>query len=58
MDNKPRFEFNVIELIDWKSYCVIDNQEGKVIFHLLPQNGSEYCKEMGEKIVNLLNSNL
>lgn len=56
--NKPKFEFNVIELADWKSYAVIDNETNKVLCHLLPQNGSEYCKTMGEKIVNLLNSNL
>lgn len=56
-DNKPRFEFIPIELADWKNYAIIDNKTDKILLHLVAQNGSEYCKEFGKKIANLLNSN-
>ena len=51
-----RFIFHEIELADWKSYCIMDTQEDKVVCNFLPQNGTEYCKELGNKIVDFLNN--
>jgi hypothetical protein len=50
-----RFVFHEIEVSDWQSYCVHDTESNKVVCHLLPQNGAEYCKEMGRKIAEALN---
>jgi hypothetical protein len=55
-DKKERFKFCDIEVADWQNYTIHDLKENKVICHLLPFNGSEYCKEWGNKIVELLNN--
>lgn len=53
--NEPRFAFKAIELEDHQIYYVEDKHERKVLCHLLPVNGKEYCKELGNKIADLLN---
>ncbi|MBP6456747.1 MAG: hypothetical protein KA275_08465 [Chitinophagaceae bacterium] len=50
-----RFEFFEMEFSDWKSYTIHDKKENKVVCHFLPENGTDYCKEIGNKIVELLN---
>jgi len=50
-----RFEFSAIELCDWQSYTIHDKKLNRIVCHLLDEN-SEYCKEMGNKIVKLLNN--
>lgn len=53
-----RFKFHELELADWNSYSVMDMQERKIVCHLLPENGIEYCKDLGNKIANLLNESI
>lgn len=54
---KQRFELNVIEVLDFNQYSIFDMENEKVVCHLLNENGSDYCIEIGEKIVKLLNEN-
>lgn len=56
--NEERFRFHEIEVVDYQSYAIIDNEENKVLCHLLPQNSTEYCKDFGNKITSLLNEDL
>lgn len=50
-----RFEFQSIELADWKSYVLLDKEANRVVCHFTPDNGSEYCKKMGKMIASALN---
>lgn len=59
-DNKisidERFILHSIETADWESHCIIDTMSDKVILHFNAENGGEYCKSIGEKIIKALNS--
>ena len=54
---KLRFEIIKTVLCDFALFAIVDNEQNKVVCHLVYDNGEEYCDEMANKIVTALNNN-
>lgn len=54
---KLRFEIIKTILSDFALFAIVDNEQDKVVCHLVYDNGEEYCDEMANKIVTILNNN-
>jgi hypothetical protein len=52
-----RFEIIKTILSDFALFAIVDNEQDKVVCHLVYDNGEEYCDEMANKIVAALNNN-
>ncbi len=45
----------ILEVVEDVSYTIIDIMDNKIVANILPEHGKQYCKEIGEKILNSLN---
>jgi len=50
-----RFSINKTILSDFALFAIIDNEEQKVVCHLVYDNGEKYCDEMANKMLVGLN---
>lgn len=50
-----RFSINKIILSDFALFSIIDNEQQKVVCHLVYDNGEQYCDEMANKMLAGLN---
>ena len=50
-----RFSINKTILSDFALFAIIDNEQNKVVCHLVYDNGEQYCDEMANKMVVGLN---
>ena len=50
-----RFSINKAILSDFALFAIIDNEQQKVVCHLVYDNGEEYCEEMANKMLAGLN---
>ena len=50
-----RFSINKTILSDFALFAIIDNEQNKVVCHLVYDNGEEYCDEMANKMLEGLN---
>lgn len=50
-----RFSINKTILSDFVLFAIIDNEQNKVVCHLVYDNGEQYCDEMANKILVGLN---
>lgn len=53
---KLRFEIIKTVLCDFALFAIVDNEQNKVVCHLVYDNGEEYCDEMANKMLTGLNS--
>ena len=51
-----RFEIIKTILSDFALFAIVDNEQNKVVCHLVYDNGEEYCDEMANKMLAGLNS--
>ena len=54
---KLRFKIIKTILSDFALFAIVDNEQDKVVCHLVYDNGEEYCNEMANKIITALNNN-
>ena len=50
-----RFTVNKTILSDFALFAIIDNEQNKVVCHLVYDNGEQYCDEMANKMLAGLN---
>ena len=50
-----RFSINKTILSDFALFAIIDNEQQKVVCHLVYDNGEQYCNEMANKMLAGLN---
>lgn len=50
-----RFSINKTILSDFALFAIIDNEQKKVVCHLVYDNGEQYCDEMANKMLAGLN---
>ena len=50
-----RFSINKTILSDFALFAIIDNEQQKVVCHLVYDNGEQYCDEMANKMLAGLN---
>jgi len=50
-----RFSINKTILYDLALFAIIDNEQQKVVCHLVYDNGEQYCNEMANKMLAGLN---
>ena len=50
-----RFSINKTILSDFALFAIIDNEQNKVVCHLVYDNGEQYCDEMANKMLAGLN---
>ena len=50
-----RFSISKTILSDFALFAIIDNQQNKVVCHLVYDNGEQYCDEMANKMLAGLN---
>ena len=50
-----RFSVNKTILSDFALFAIIDNEQNKVVCHLVYDNGEQYCDEMANKMLAGLN---
>ena len=50
-----RFSINKTILSDFALFAIIDNEQNKVVCHLVYDNGDQYCDEMANKMLAGLN---
>lgn len=50
-----RFSIRKIILSDFALFAIIDNEQNKVVCHLVYDNGEQYCDEMANKMLAGLN---
>ena len=50
-----RFSIDKIILSDFALFAIIDNEQNKVVCHLVYDNGEQYCDEMANKMLVGLN---
>lgn len=50
-----RFSINKTILSDFALFAIIDNEQKKVVCHLVYDNGEQYCEEMANKMLAGLN---
>ena len=50
-----RFSINKTILSDFELFAIIDNEQQKVVCHLVYDNGEQYCDEMANKMLAGLN---
>jgi len=50
-----RFSINKTILSDFALFAIIDNEQNKVVCHLVYGNGEQYCDEMAKKMLAGLN---
>ena len=54
-DVSNRFSVNKTILSDFALFAIIDNEQNKVVCHLVYDNGEQYCDEMANKMLAGLN---
>jgi hypothetical protein len=54
-DVSSRFSINKTILSDFALFAIIDNEQKKVVCHLVYENGEQYCDEMANKMLVGLN---
>ena len=54
-DVSNRFSINKTILYDFALFAIIDNEQNKVVCHLVYDNGEQYCDEMANKMLAGLN---
>ena len=54
-DVSNRFSINKTILSDFALFAIIDNEQNKVVCHLVYDNGEQYCDEMANKMLAGLN---
>lgn len=54
-DVSSRFYIKKTILSDFALFVIIDNEQQKVVCHLVYDNGEEYCEEMANKMLAGLN---
>ena len=52
---RKRFSINKTVLSDFALFAIIDNEQKKVVCHLVYDNGEQYCDEMANKMLVGLN---
>ena len=50
-----RFSISKTILSDFALFAIIDNEQNKVVCHLVYDNGEQYCDEMANKMLAGLN---
>ena len=50
-----RFSITKTILADFVLFAIIDNEQNKVVCHLVYDNGEQYCDEMANKMLAGLN---
>lgn len=50
-----RFSITKTILADFALFAIIDNEQNKVVCHLVYDNGEQYCDEMANKMLAGLN---
>ena len=50
-----RFSITKTILSDFSLFAIIDNEQNKVVCHMVYDNGEEYCDEMANKMLEGLN---
>ena len=50
-----RFSINKTILSDFALFAIIDNEQKKIVCHLVYDNGEQYCDEMANKMLAGLN---
>ena len=50
-----RFSITKTILADFVLFAIIDNEQNKVVCHLVHDNGEQYCDEMANKMLAGLN---
>ena len=50
-----RFSINKTILSDFALFAIIDNEQNKVVCHLVYDNGEQYCDDMANKMLAGLN---
>ena len=50
-----RFSINKTILSDFALFVIIDNEQNKVVCHLVYDNGEQYCDDMANKMLAGLN---
>ena len=50
-----RFSVNKTIISDFALFAIIDNEQNKVVCHLVYDNGEQYCDEMANKMLAGLN---
>ena len=54
-DVSNRFSITKTILSDFALFVIIDNEQNKVVCHLVYDNGEQYCDEMANKMLAGLN---
>ena len=54
-DINIRFSIHKTILSDFALFAIIDNEQQKVVCHLVNDNGEQYCDEMANKMLAGLN---
>lgn len=52
---RERFSIAKTILADFALFAIVDNEQNKVVCHLVYDNGEEYCEEMANKMLAGLN---